>query len=171
MTTGREPSRREESAGPDLYAFEATVHRRPDEAVAVGSVTDRYGTWQVLQPPQASLAKPLAVSFDEALERLTELPRMFIEPDGAFVWVSSIEDRPWQVDGNLFEREGRVLIVDLKGSCPAAEFDRFLEALGWPAEPVMFALMRAGAFLDEMGFRRHAAARWAAGDGQTLRPE
>jgi hypothetical protein len=170
VTADREPIRREASPGADLYAFEVTLHRRPEEAVAGGRFADLYGTWQALEPPRESL-KPLAVGFDDALERLAELPRMFVEPDGAFVWVSSAADRRWQVDGNLFERQGRVLIVDLKGSCPPAELDRFLTALDWPTEPVMFALQRAGAFLDEAAFRCHAATRGAAGDGQTLRPE
>ncbi len=171
MTTRHETGTRGARSGPDLYAFEVTLHHRPDGVVAGGMFTDPYGSWQALEPPRESLGTPLAVRFDDALDRLAALPRMFVEPDGAFVWVSSAADRPWQVDGNLFEREGRVLIVDLKGSCPPAEFDRFLAACGWPAEPVMFALLKAGAFLDEPAFRRHAAARGAAGDGQTLRPE
>gem|GEM_PF-7055970 len=35
----------------------------------------------------------------------------------------------------------------------------------------MFQLVRAAVFLDEAAFRRHAAARGAAGDGQALRPD
>jgi len=87
-----------------------------------------------------------------------------------FVWTSAAADRAWQVDGNLFERAGRVLLVDLKGSCPAADFDRLLTAFGWPDEALMVGLVRAGVFLDEPTFRRHATGRGAAGDGQTLRP-
>ncbi|MFM8379163.1 MAG: hypothetical protein ACKOB1_07550 [Planctomycetia bacterium] len=124
----------------------------------------------MLAVPRESLGRPLALGFDEALARLAALPRLYAEPDGSFVWTSPAAERPWQVDGNLFERDGRVLLVDLKGSCPQDEFDRLLAAFGWPSEPVMFELVRAGVFLDEQTFRRHAAARGAAGDGQTLRP-
>jgi hypothetical protein len=162
--TGRPP------AG-ELYAFEAVLHRRPADAAAAGRHADDRGSWPILAVPRESLSQPLAISFDEALERLARLPRMFVEPDGSFVWTSPAGDRPWQVDGNLFEREGRVLLVDLKGSCPPAEFDRLLEGFGWPDEPVMLGLVRAAVFLDEPTFRRHAAARGAAGDGQTLRPD
>ena len=86
---------------------------------------------------------------------------MFVEPDGSFVWVSSSEgtlggQREWQLDGNLFDRNGRLLMVDLKGSCAEADFDRLLAALGWPATPVMFELAREAVFLDESSFQRYA---------------
>jgi hypothetical protein len=160
----------DQTSAPGLYAFEAVLHRRPAEATAAGHHADDRGSWPILAVPRESLSQPLAIGFDEALERLARLPRMFVEPDGSFVWTSPATDRPWQVDGNLFERDGRVLLADLKGSCPAAEFDRLLEGFGWPDEPVMLGLVRAAVFLDETTFRRHAAARGAAGDGQTLRP-
>ncbi|MFM8494120.1 MAG: hypothetical protein ACKOEM_01155, partial [Planctomycetia bacterium] len=67
-------------------------------------------------------------------------------------------------------KDGRVLLVDLKGSCPPDALDRLLAAFGWPAEAVMFQLVQPAVFLDEPTFRRHAAARGAAGDGATLRP-
>jgi hypothetical protein len=74
------------------------------------------------------------------------------------------------VDGNAFEKAGRVLLVDLKGSCPPGEFDRLLAAFGWPEQAVMMQLVRAAVFLDEPTFRRHALARGTAGDGESLRP-
>jgi hypothetical protein len=60
-----------------------------------------------------------------------------------------------------------VVLVDLKGSCPAAEFDRLLAAFGWPDQPLVMELVRPAVVLDEPTFRRHAAAR--AG-GQAGRP-
>jgi hypothetical protein len=160
----------DQTSAPGLYAFEAVLHRRPADASAAGTHTDAWGSWPTLAVSRESLSQPLAVGFDAATEQLARLPRMFVEPDGSFVWTSPAAERPWQVDGNLFERAGRVLLVDLKGSCPPAEFDRLLGAFGWPAEPVMLGLVRAAVFLEEPTFRRHAAARGAAGDGQTLRP-
>jgi hypothetical protein len=156
--------------GNELLAFEVSLHPRPPAADGGGSLTDERGCWPILAVPRESLGRPLAVGFDEALARLAALPRLYAEPDGSFVWASPAADRPWQVDGNLFERQGRVLLADLKGSCPAEALDRLLAAFGWPAEPLMFELVRAGVFVDEATFRRHAEARGAAGDGQTLRP-
>ncbi|MFM7185486.1 MAG: hypothetical protein ACKO4Z_12050 [Planctomycetota bacterium] len=117
----------------------------------------------------------MEVRFDEAIERLGAIEGLFVEPDGSFVWSSPRSRIPtasfrWQVDGNAFERAGKVLLVDLKGSCPAAEFDRLLTALGWPSQAVIMQLVRPAVFLDEATFRRHAAARGRAGDGEVLRP-
>lgn len=158
-----------------LYAFEITLQARPAEATAGAALTDAWGKWPTLEVPKATLATPLAVGFDAALERLETIERLYAEPDGSFVWacsrsVESADTGFWQVDGNAAERDGRLLLVDLKGSCPAAEFDRLLEAFGWPEQPVMMQLVRAAAFLDEATFRRHATARGLVGDGKTLRP-
>jgi len=154
----------------DLYAFDATLHRRPDEPVAGPSHADAWGTWPTLAIEPVETVVPLRIGFDDAFARLGRLERMFAEPDGSFVWTSPREGLTWQVDGNAFEKDGRVLLVDLKGSCPPQEFDRLLTAFGWPDEPMMLQLVKPAVFLDEATFRRHAAARGAAGDGETLRP-
>ncbi|MFM8952739.1 MAG: hypothetical protein ACKOOF_06725 [Planctomycetaceae bacterium] len=153
-----------------LYAFDITLHARPAEARESGDYVDAWGDWPTLDVPRDALATPLRVGFDTAFGRLEALERMFAEPDGSFVWTSTREGLAWQVDGNAFERDGRVLLCDLRGSCPPAEFDRLLEAFGWPAEPVMMQLVRPAVFLAEATFRRHALRRGEVGDGQTLRP-
>ena len=160
-----------------MYAFEITLHARPDEATGGAVFADDWGAWPTLAVPKEAIAAPLTIGFDEALERLGRLERAYVEPDGSFVWTSPRGgglDGPgqpwWQVDGNAFEKGGLVLLVDLKGSCPAEGFDRLLTAFGWPGQPVMMQLVRSATFLDEATFRRHAAARGLAGDGETLRP-
>ncbi|MFM7207121.1 MAG: hypothetical protein ACKO4T_10690 [Planctomycetaceae bacterium] len=160
---------------PPLYAFEITLQARPAEAVAGPSFTDAWGTWPTLEVPKDALAAPLAISFDEALDRLAAIERLYAEPDGSFVWSCSrggdaVAGPWWQVDGNAADRVGRLLLVDLKGSCPPDEFDRLLAACGWPEQPVMMQLVRAAVFVDEPTFRRHALARGLVGDGETLRP-
>ncbi|MFM7520434.1 MAG: hypothetical protein ACKO9B_08195 [Planctomycetota bacterium] len=157
------------------YAFEVSLHAASGNAAPGDVLTDAWGTWPTIVVPREALAQPMEIRFDEALERLGALERLFVEPDGSFVWSSprSGISKPsfwWQVDGNAFERAGRVLLVDLKGSCPATEFDRVLTALGWPTQAVMVQLVRPALFLDEATFRRHAAARGRAGDGEGLRP-
>ena len=112
----------------------------------------------------------MAVGFDDAIDRLSAIERLYAEPDGSIVWTSPREGLRWQVDGNLFERDGRVLLVDLKGTCPPAEFDRLLAVFDWPGQGVMMELVQAGVFLDEATFRRHARARGSREDGETLRP-
>jgi hypothetical protein len=161
------------AAPEELYAFDITLHgrgpgvadARPDDSHA-----DAWGRWPMLAVPRDQLAVPMAIGFDEAIERLSRLDRMYAEPDGSFVWTSPREGLWWQVDGNVFDKDGRVLLADLKGSCPTADFDRLLAAFGWPQQTMMMQLVRPAVFLDEPSFRRHALSRGIAGDGQTLRP-
>lgn len=153
-----------------IYAFDVTLHRLADAAAQGPGHTDPWGSWPTLAVTHEQTVVPLAVGFDEAFARLGRLERMFTEPDGSFVWTSAREGLSWQVDGNAFEKDGRVLLVDLKGSCPPEAFDRLMNAFGWPAEPVMLQLVKPAVFLDEATFRRHASARGTAGDGETLRP-
>lgn len=154
----------------DLYAFDVSVHALPAEARPGGVHRDAWGEWATLDVPRETLAMPMAVDFETALERLAILERLYVEPDGSFVWTSRREGLAWQVDGNATERAGRVLLVDLRGSCPPDDLDRLLSALGWPGQPLMFQLLRPAVFLEEAVFRRHALARGKGGTGQTLRP-
>ncbi|HET6883523.1 MAG TPA: hypothetical protein VFI31_25450 [Pirellulales bacterium] len=94
-------------------------------------------------------------TFEDASDALAALPRMFIEPDGAFVWVSSNEPA-WQLDGVLYDGAESLWYVELKGRCREADFDRFLRALGWPQTLVAFQLVREAEWLNERDFRRYA---------------
>jgi len=106
---------------------------------------------------------PLAVSFDSANASLAALPRMFIEPDGSFVWRGSTpEGQPWQVDGNLIDRGDVLAYVELQGCCPVERFDEILRALGWPEARLAFQLPRRGVYLAEDEFRRLATSESGA---------
>ena len=101
---------------------------------------------------------PLSVTFEYALAALELLPRLFIEPDGSFVWTGTAEDgQPWQIDGNLIDQGDRLAYVELKGRCPEAQLDLLLKALGWPQAKLAFHIVRKGVALDEVAFRRLAA--------------
>jgi len=141
-----------------MYSFFITVHPQPSlvtsgSNIALGDKT----VCQLQVKPEVLNATRMDCSFEVAVERLSKLERMFCEPDGSFVWVSSQGDAAWQVDGNLYDREGRLLFVDLKGTCPPDQFDRLLSALGWPETKLMFQLTREAVFLDEAEFRKYAA--------------
>jgi hypothetical protein len=98
----------------------------------------------------------LARSFEDVATDLARFERMYIEPDGSFVWVSGRSEPSWQVDGNLYDHQERVRFVEVKGSCPREQFDQFLVAFGWPRTQLIFQLVRAAVFLDEAEFRRWA---------------
>lgn len=162
----------------DMYAFEIAVHGRPPDLAAGGRHVDDLGEWPVLAVPHAALSLPMDADFDASLERLAGLERLYVEPDGSFVWTSpapaagrgAARER-WQVDGNAFEKDGRVLLVDLKGACPAVDFDRLAAAFGWPGQQLMMQLVRPAVFLEEADFRGHARARWIAANGQGLQAD
>lgn len=84
------------------------------------------------------------VTFEIALDRLAGLPRLFIEPDGALVWVGEHGEHSWQLDGVVYDRDGGVWYVELKGRCPRAALEQLAGLLGWPAAPVVVQLVQAG---------------------------
>ncbi len=141
-----------------MIAFYVTVHARPP-AASTGATVELTGkkvnTLRV--SPEDLATTTMDCSFETAIARLSKLERMYCEADGSFVWVSSQGEPPWQVDGNLYDRNERLLFVDLKGACPSEHFDRFLTALGWPETKLVFQLTREAVFLDEAEFRRHSA--------------
>lgn len=141
----------------DLH-FDVSLHPLPAGAVAGPPLVDRRGTWPTIVPPAEAAGLTMASDFEAALERLAALERAYVEPDGSFVWVGPGGEGRWQIDGNAYERHGRVLVVETKGTCPEDVFDRFLEVWGWPTQPLAVQLVRAGVFVDEPTFRRHAAA-------------
>jgi hypothetical protein len=95
-----------------------------------------------------------ACTWEDAAERLQQLPRMLFEPDGSFVLSGNDETRRWQVDGHLFDFAGRLQRVELRGECPAAVYDELLRCIGWPAQTIEFELLREGTTLSEQEFRR-----------------
>ncbi|HUY87889.1 MAG TPA: hypothetical protein VMV10_04055 [Pirellulales bacterium] len=136
--------------------FQITIQARPAEAKESAVAALGGNPFRTLDVPAAALGTPFAISFEGASEALLALERMFLEPDGSFVWVSASQERPWQLDGVLYDRNERLLYVDLKGACTLGEFNRLLAALGWPATSVMFQLAREAVFLEEAEFRRYA---------------
>lgn len=158
-------------AGPAWYAFDIVVHPRRAEVVGAGLLHDRWGQWPVLEPPCGLAGHTFRRGFEEAVARLAALERMFVELDGALVWRGDLAGRTWQIDGTAWDRDGRLARVEVRGHCPAPRFDQLLTACGWPADQVLVELVRAGRFLDEDTFRRHAVARAAGESAATLPTE
>ncbi len=104
-----------------MYSFYITIHAQPADASPGPSVELSGRQVHTLQIAPATLSTTtFGCSFEAAQARLAALERMFIEADGSFVWASP-QDRPaWQVDGNLYDRAGRLIYVDLAGNCPQA---------------------------------------------------
>lgn len=140
-----------------MYTFDCVVRALPPSAVLGEPLAIAGVRCRPLVFPQAELATSFTVTFEETLGALERLEQMFAEPDGSFVWVAP--DRAWQIDGNLYDREERLLFVELRGRAPAEVVDRLLFGLGWPAQRLAFEWRAAGVFLDEDDFRRLAKGR------------
>jgi hypothetical protein len=138
-----------------MYTFDCVARARPPSAAPGEPLAIAGVTCRPLAFPPAELATSFAVTFEETLAAFEQLPQMFAEPDGSFVWVAA--DRSWQIDGNLYDRDGRLLVAELRGRAPAEVLDRLLTALGWPAARLAFEWRAAGVFLAEDDFRRVAA--------------
>ncbi|HEX3727811.1 MAG TPA: hypothetical protein VHV08_16275 [Pirellulales bacterium] len=141
-----------------MVSFFISVHACPSQAAAGPMIQlggQSFATLAVALDALGTTMMPL--SFEAARASLAQFDRMYTEPDGSFVWVSAQGTVPWQVDGNLFDRDERLLFVDLRGSCPAEQFDQLLRAFGWPKTRLIFQLTREAVLLDENEFRRHAA--------------
>lgn len=137
-----------------MLTFQTTIHARSADVAAGAELEIGGRRVKTLAVSPESVSTPFEISFEDAAARLEQLERMFFEPDGSLVWASPQEGPDWQIDGNLFDRNGKLQFVDLKGNCPAEQFDRLLTALGWPATPLMFQLTREAVFLGEVEFRR-----------------
>jgi hypothetical protein len=103
-------------------------------------------------PPEFQ-ATPLGVSFEVAAELLEVFPRMYFEPDGSFVWVSSSNDEAvWQVDGNLYDRDGSLIAIDLKGTCNREQLQHLLDVFRAAGRELMIEVARHAVFVHERVF-------------------
>ena len=149
------------------YRFHVSIHPLPSHPKYDSPRVVREMTVAPLRITPEAIQVPFAISFEEAAERLERLPRMFLEPDGAFVWVSPSHgpnaeldpSQKWQVDGVLYDREQRLMFVDLKGECSQSAWTQLLTAMGSEQTPLMFQLVREAIFLDEPAFRTVCAVR------------
>lgn len=152
----------------NVYTWEARIQARPAEALTGECVELRGVAYRPLVIRPAMLAAAVfPVTFEQAEAALAALPRLFIEPDGSFVWVADDAQRSWQIDGNLYDRNGRLVYVEAKGRCPAEAFDQLLRAVGWPDIPLVFQLIREAVYLDEATFRRYARQHLGVHAGDT----
>ena len=154
-----------------MYRFRVSLHALPAdlplERIELKGVDVESLHVAASQLAQASFT----CTFEAAADRLAKLPRMFIEPDGSFVWVSGDAQPVWQVDGNLYDRAGRLQFVDLQGTSTPECFEEFLAALGWPQQQLAFLLTREGIALDEQAFLAWADSEYRAMTSPAARPK
>lgn len=107
-----------------------------------------------------ALAPDQLNSFDHALLGLSQLPRMFIEPDGSFVWPSAPGETPaWQLDGNLVDGGESLYYMELKGDCPEAAFAALRGVIAASETQLRIEAVTSGQSYDEASFRERLHRR------------
>jgi hypothetical protein len=139
-----------------LYRFHANIFARPPQAVVGDPIESRGKTLPTIRPK--SFTAFYGVTFEQAQDALSRLPRLDIEPDGFFVLTGDHDGQRWQLDGHLYDFNERLHRVELHGQCPPRAFDTLLTCLGWPATPLAFELVMEGVALDEAAFRTWAGS-------------
>ena len=138
------------------YQFHATVHARPTVSIRDREIELAGVTLSACDLLSNELVIPFEVTFEVVLQRLQQLARLDAEPDGFFVFSGGQHAAEWRLNGHLYDRAGRLLYLELKGSCPAASLDAILGTVGWPQQALLFQLVREAVVLKESEFRRYA---------------
>lgn len=71
----------------------------------------------------------LPQTFEGLAEAIGSLPGMYFEMDGSFVWVDRSTDPPSQMDGMVYDRNGRLEYVEVKGACNATQWRILCQAI------------------------------------------
>lgn len=108
--------------------------------------TESITALEVTQPD------PLDITFEKLFESIVDWERMFLEPDGSFVW-SGVD---WQLDGQINDGGATVDHIELKGSCPLRQWQTFVQVLGGP-QKLLIQLVREGIFVSATYFSEIAS--------------
>lgn len=136
-----------------MQSFQIVIRAFPNAELPTRMLTLADIEVTALLVPAELQATPLGVSFEEAAEKLEQLPRMFFEPDGSFVWVSPADDADaWQVDGNLYDRAGSLVAIDLKGRCGTLQLVELFDIFRLSGAELMVELVRDAVFVHERDF-------------------
>lgn len=92
------------------------------------------------------------MSFEQAFERLELLPRMFIELDGSFVWSGQQAAGRWQIDGMLYDCDGRLQRAELAGQAPRHHWEQLLNVFGQPLDTLTIHCLQQQRFIQPAEF-------------------
>jgi hypothetical protein len=75
------------------------------------------------------LGNSLQQSFEGFAEVMSSLPGMYFELDGSFVWVEQAGSQLFQMDGMVYDKEGRIVYVEIKGCISKRQWRTLCNAL------------------------------------------
>lgn len=71
----------------------------------------------------------LPKSFESFVAALNDWPGMFVEMDGSFVWAMRVDGLRYQVDGMVYDRDGAIEYLELKGELTPDSWIQLLQTL------------------------------------------
>jgi hypothetical protein len=77
----------------------------------------------------AQEGKRLPRSFESFVAALSDWRGMFIEMDGSFVWSIVVDGLRHQIDGMVYDREGAIEYLELKGNLTPDSWTQLLQTL------------------------------------------
>jgi hypothetical protein len=125
--------------------FQIHVLAAPAGTLASSTQDVRLAQWSALDIGQSLMT----VTFEELALRLQAFERMHFEMDGSFVWTGcapGAETQSWQLDGMVYDLRQHVQRIELKGYCLQPEWQRFLSAIDYPAQPLVAYDLQSGQF-------------------------
>ena len=139
---------------PSAEPWHLVLHGLPPHVIAGPTLEIQQAPLATIQLPQGTQADPLPIDFESAYLALEQLG-LFIEGDGSFCWTAP--QAVWRLFGELYDGGTYLHYAELKGSCPQAEWEQVLAALGSQRGPLMIQLVRQGVYVDPQAF---AAWMW-----------
>ena len=127
-----------------ILKCEVSVHAQPADATTLENGE--------LSLPTNWANAPWGRTFDDALAALGDLPQLYTEPDGSFVWTSPPDVDRWQLFGCLYDRGRELAYVDLFGSCESTALRQLFDCLRGPVTSLMLQLRERGVFVGEVAF-------------------
>lgn len=103
--------------------------------------------------PAGRLEDGFGRSYEDVAEELAKIPRLHIEPDGSFVWVSA-ENVSRKINGQITDDGHQVMYIEFRGKAASSDLQPILATLRGAAAPLQFQLLPTGDMIDEAEFSR-----------------
>jgi len=117
-----------------------------------GAAGKPIDVWSVAPDSPSLETQSFKLTYEAFAETLSQVPRLFLEPDGSFVWVSN-EDPSHRISGQITDDGSRVLYLELRGRCCWEELAVVVKILGWPEVRLAFQLLPEAMLVKEIQFR------------------
>ena len=120
------------------------VFPKPSVSIPMSTGVLSGNAFKKLEIDSVELDAVFEASFDQVFQKLESFERLFIELDGSFVWRGEHENKNWQVDGIVYEKNDCVWNIELKGYCDVRSFTELINSVtDQPEETVVQSITEA----------------------------